>query len=144
TDGFQVRVPDHVQTHFIDAAVWTTEACRARLTARKNEVYAAMVGESARWGDAKSPTPLTRDNQWVTEMNRVYGDYFGQRPSIVLTQLQAKALFPTSSSAPAFNQFGGNVTNGFQLTMTVPSGTIYYTRDGSDPRVRGGGIGPSA
>jgi hypothetical protein len=141
---FRLRVADHVQKHMFNDGVLTTDSCRARFLARSNEVYTAVVAESARWGDAKSATPLTRDNQWVTEMNRVYGAYFGQRPSIVVTQLQAKALFPTTSTAPAFNQFGGNVTNGFQLTMSVPSGTIYYTRDGSDPRVRGDGIAPGA
>ena len=70
-------------------------------------------------------TPLTRDNQWVTEMNRVYGDYFGQRPSIVLTQCRPKHSIPTNSTAPTFNQLGGNVTNGFQVTMSAPAGTIY-------------------
>lgn len=37
---------------------------------------------------------------------------------------------------PSFNQDGGSVPFGFQLTMTPPpgvSGTIYYTLDGSDP-----------
>ena len=141
---FRLRVADHVQKHMFNGGVLTTESCRGRFLTRSNEVYSAIVGESARWGDAKSAIPLTRDNQWVTEMNRVYGDYFGQRPAIVLTQLQAKALYPTTSLAPAFNQFGGNVTNGFALTMSVPSGTIYYTRDGSDPRLRGGSIAPGA
>ena len=39
-----------------------------------------------------------------------------------------------------FNQNGGFIDPGFQLTMTAPSGTIYYTLDGSDPRAPGGGI----
>lgn len=141
---FRLRVADRVQKQFFNGGVFTTDWCRAHFLTRSNEIYDAIADESARWGDAKSATPLTRNNQWVTEMNRVYGDYFGQRPSIVLTQLQAKALFPTNALAPVFNQFGGNVTNGFQVTMTVPAGTIYYTRDGSDPRVIGGGLAPSA
>lgn len=141
---FRLRVADHIQKQFFNGGVLTTESCRARFLTRSNEVYDAIADESARWGDAKSAVPLTRNNQWLTEMNRVYGDYFANRPSIVLTQLQAKALFPTTSIAPTFNQFGGNVTNGFQLTMSVPAGVIYYTRDGSDPRLIGGAISPSA
>ena len=43
---------------------------------------------------------------------------------------------------PGFNQYGGNVNTGFDLTMTEPNGwggsQIYYTLDGSDPR-----LGPS-
>jgi hypothetical protein len=47
--------------------------------------------------------------------------------------------------APLYNQYGGNVTAGFQLTITrytgtpptgfsYATGTLYYTQDGSDPR----------
>jgi len=141
---FRLHVADRIQKQFFNGGVLTTEACRARFLTRSNQVYNAIADESARWGDAKSAVPLTRNNQWLTEMNRVYGDYFAQRPSIVLTQLQAKALFPTNATAPAFNQLGGNVNNGFQVTMTTPVGTIFYTRDGTDPRLLGGGVSPSS
>ncbi|HWI59416.1 MAG TPA: chitobiase/beta-hexosaminidase C-terminal domain-containing protein, partial [Bacillota bacterium] len=141
---FRLRVADHVQKQFFNSGVLTTEACRARFLSRSNEIYQAVVCESARWGDSKQAVPLTRDVDWVAEMNRVYGDYFGQRPGIVLAQLQAQALYPTTAAAPAFNQSGGNVTNGFPLALSAPAGTIYYTRDGSDPRLRGGAIAPAA
>lgn len=36
--------------------------------------------------------------------------------------------------APSFNQHGGSVAPGFELAITAPAGTIYYTLDGSDPR----------
>jgi hypothetical protein len=39
---------------------------------------------------------------------------------------------------------GGEITPGFELTMAAPAGTIHYTLDGSDPRLRGGGISPAA
>jgi hypothetical protein len=140
---FRMRVADHVQRQFFNGGVLTTEGCRARFLTRSNEVYGAIACESARWGDAKRATPLTRDVEWVTEMNRVYGDYFSQRPGIVLGQLEAKAWFPTLA-APRFNQFGGTVSNGFHLALSVPTGSIYYTLDGSDPRLRGGAISSAA
>src|SRR5262249_54959965 len=117
--------------------------CRSRFLTRSNEVYGAIVGESARWGDAKREPPLTRNVEWKTEMNRVYGDYFGQRPGIVLGQLRTKGWFPPVT-APTLNQLGGNVTNGFSLTMSAPLGTVYYTLDGSDPRLIGGALSASA
>ena len=46
--------------------------------------------------------------------------------------------------APTFNQFGGIVSNGFRLTLSAPAGALYYTVDGSDPRLRGGAISPTA
>lgn len=45
---------------------------------------------------------------------------------------------------PVFNQPGGEVVPGFNLTMSAPTGTVYYTLDGSDPRAPGGAISASA
>jgi hypothetical protein len=39
---------------------------------------------------------------------------------------------------PAFNHPGGEVAPGFALTMSAPTGTVYYTLDGTDPRAPGG------
>src|SRR5205823_2878894 len=140
---FRLRVADHVQKQFFDGGALTTEACRARFLTRSNEIYRAVVGESARWGDSKREPPRTRNVDWLREMNRVYGDYFGQRPGIVLNQLKAKGWYP-AVAAPAFNQFGGDVAYAFQLTMSAPAGTIYYTLDRSDPRLTGGAVASSA
>src|SRR4029079_2273889 len=46
--------------------------------------------------------------------------------------------------APSFNQHGGNVDKGFRLAMTAPVGTIFFTLDGTDPRLRGGAVSPGA
>jgi len=48
--------------------------------------------------------------------------------------------------APVFNingsyQHGGSVSSSSQLSMTKPRGTVWYTVDGSDPRVPGSGGG---
>ena len=48
------------------------------------------------------------------------------------------------TAPPAFNQNGGPITPGFNLTMSAVAGTIYYTLDGTDPRASGGGISPTA
>jgi hypothetical protein len=39
---------------------------------------------------------------------------------------------------------GGPVDAGYELTIRTQAGSIYYTLDGSDPRLAGGGISPSA
>ena len=46
------------------------------------------------------------------------------------------ANLAASDTAPTFNQFGGLVPGGFNLKLTATKGDIYYTTDGSDPRVR--------
>lgn len=103
----------------------------------------AIVAESARWGDYRRDVHqysegvyqlYTRENHWMAENIRMLG-YFSNRNATVLGQLRAANLYPTVS-APVFNQQGGPVARGFNLTMTA-SNTIYYTLDGTDPRVYG-------
>ncbi|MEW6158453.1 MAG: lamin tail domain-containing protein [Verrucomicrobiota bacterium] len=48
------------------------------------------------------------------------------------------------TNAPVFNQHGGPVSRGFPLSISAPAGTIYYTLDGSDPRVAFAGTPSSA
>jgi hypothetical protein len=45
---------------------------------------------------------------------------------------------------PVLSSQGRPITPGFQLTISAPTGTIYYTTDGSDPRSPGGAISPLA
>lgn len=141
---FRLLVADHIQRHFFRGGVFSTEGARSLFLTRSNEIQSAIVAESARWGDAKRATPFNR-NDWVTEMNRVYGSYFAQRPATVLSQLRADNLWPTTV-APTLSSYGGLVSAGFSLYMTNSNGssTIYYTLDGSDPRLRGGNISPAA
>ncbi|HKX63372.1 MAG TPA: CotH kinase family protein, partial [Verrucomicrobiae bacterium] len=46
--------------------------------------------------------------------------------------------------APFFNHSGGATAAGFSLGIAAPAGTIYYTLDGTDPRLSGGGVAPHA
>jgi hypothetical protein len=48
-------------------------------------------------------------------------------------------------SAPIFSRRGGPISPGFALALTGPPGaTIYYTLDGTDPRLLGGALSPKA
>ncbi|MBN1420416.1 MAG: lamin tail domain-containing protein [Planctomycetes bacterium] len=102
------------------------------------EIDPAIACESARWGDARRPTlPYTRNNEWMTELNWLVNSYFPQRSKNVLAQLRSLGLYP-NVAAPVFSRQGGIIPPGFVLTMGLPSGatgTIYFTIDGSDPRV---------
>ena len=39
---------------------------------------------------------------------------------------------------------GGVVESGYELEMSTEQGAVYYTLDGSDPRLVGGGVSPVA
>ena len=139
---FRLLAADHIHRHFFNGGALTPAAARARFAARTNEIYSAVVAESARWGDSKTTTPLTRQN-WLSSVNGIMGNYFNQRSGIVLGQLRARNLYP-ATVAPVFSQHGGVFSNGFRLTLTAPAGTIHYTTDGSDPRAQAGRVSGSA
>ncbi len=129
---------------------------------RVNEIWASLLCESARWGDSatvRANSPLLRDRDYVQQLdclmgwayhaNDNHGDvwnttlntgYFPSRGQVLLGQLRARGAYP-NIDPPVFNSDGGRVTAGTTLFMTnvQATGTIYYTTDGSDPRVYGAG-----
>jgi hypothetical protein len=140
---FRLRAADHVQRHFFNGGALTPAACLARYAARTNELSRGMVGESARWGDSKREPPILREN-WIAAVSRVMTNYLPYRSGIVLQQLRNRGLYP-NLAAPNFSQFGGTVPDGYELVLshTNASGAIYFTTDGSDPRLIGGSANPS-
>jgi len=140
---FRVLVGDHVHRHCFNDGALTPEATAARYRFRAEEIDRAIVGESARWGDRKRAAAYTRDIEWVQERDRLLNDYFPRRTGILVSQLRGAGLYP-AVNAPVFNRHGGEVPGGFPLLITATDGAIYYTLDGSDPRLPGGGILPGA
>ena len=140
---FRLRVADHVHKHFFNDGALTPAAARARFSARTNELFSAVVAESARWGDSKVSAPLNRDQHWLPRVRDILANYMGQRTANVLAQLRTRNLYP-ATVAPAFSQHGGNVPAGFRVGLSAPTGEIRYTLDGSDPRTIGGAVAPGS
>jgi len=138
---FRLRVADRVQEHFFNGGALTPDVATARFMARAAEIDRAVVGESARWGDAQRSPAYTRDT-WLAAINAVVTQHLPARSNIVVQQLDAKGLV-TTIAAPTLNAYGGAVDPGFQLGISA-EGAAYYTLDGSDPRLPGGGINPAA
>ena len=141
---FRMLCADHIQRHFFNGGALTVSNAQARLDRRTNEIFRALVPESARWGDSKRSTPITRDD-FLASYNNVRNNYLPGRGTVVINQLRGDGLFPTLN-APGFSQLGGFAPFGYPLVLTVNNaqGSIYYTLDGTDPRQIGGGINPSA
>ena len=150
---FRLLFADHLHRHFFNNGLMTPGQCAQRWMRRANELYDAIIGESARWGDSNmeehGDLPYTRDGDWITALNWILDDFMSVRTAILLAQYNAIGLYP-DVDAPAFNingsyQHGGYVPAGASLTMTkTGDGTIWYTTDPNDPRLQGGGISPSA
>ncbi|HER20541.1 MAG TPA: lamin tail domain-containing protein, partial [Chromatiales bacterium] len=139
---------DRIHRFLFNGGVLTPESLIPRYERLSGEVELAIIGESARWGDEHHSTPLTLED-WYDGDER-YNDgragqgwilnyYLPQRTDIVLQQFRNAGLYP-SVDAPVFYvdgqyQHGGAVPSGAQLSMRDADGTIWYTLDGSDPRV---------
>ncbi len=142
-DEFRLRFADHVRQHLFNDGALTPERAAARWEARADEIYGAVIGESARWGDGRRRDAYTRDVEWVAERDRLLNEYFPRRTDVLLGQLTDEGLFPRTA-APVLNQQGGVVPKGFRANVTTPTGTVFYTLDGSDPRLPGGAVSPLA
>jgi hypothetical protein len=140
-EEYALRFADHVHEYFYNDGALTATKTINRLETRKNEIYAAVVAESARWGDSAG-TLRTRDDDWLDSVDWLLDSYMPYRSGIVLGQIEDKGWYP-SVDAPEFNQHGGSIESGFSLSMSG-SETIYYTTDGSDPREVGGAVSETA
>ncbi|MCA9260979.1 MAG: lamin tail domain-containing protein, partial [Planctomycetales bacterium] len=122
---------------------------------RLAEIDLAIMGESARWGDNRNPTdPYTREDFLRVNSDpsgdgkAVLTDFFPTRTSTVLGQFAAAGWLPTLP-APILGMDGGVVVSGDSIDLNPAAGSptgavVYYTLDGSDPRLPGGGVSPNA
>ena len=155
---FVQRMEDRIQLHFFNGGALTESAVTERWQARVDEINLAIVGETARWGDyradfwngnnAGGPAELyERDVHWVAETQRILTEYLPARGSLVVDAFESLGYFG-NVDAPVFQidgavQSGGEIESGALLTLSA-NDSIYYTTDGSDPRLEGGGINPNA
>jgi len=116
----------------------------------------AIVAESARWGDyrrdvhswSSGPYELyTKGDYYDIEQARLINDYFPDRSEEVMNQYRNSGLYP-DTEAPVFKidkrrQHGGLFRAGNPLIISAGA-VAYYTTDGSDPRLAGGGVSHSA
>ncbi len=162
-DDYRILFADRVRRHLFDGGALTPESAAERYRVLADEVDAAIVPESARWGDGgpaertrnenfemwtlfwsvySDGYPQNRDDHWRPERDRLLARFFPVRTGIVLEQLCKEGLYPRVS-APVVSHYtpSGKTSALAFMSPYGPScessrtdGTIYYTTDGSDPR----------
>ncbi len=149
-EEFRQLLADRVHRHLFNGGALTVASNQALLDEMAAEIDRAVVGESARWGDGYSDSAgaRNRDDNWLPRIEWLRNTYFAERTGIVLQQYKAAGLYG-DIAAPTFNvngayQHGGEVQRGDLLTMAASGQTIYYTLDGTDPRLPGGDVAPTA
>jgi len=135
---FRLLFGDHVHRHMFNNGPATANASYARYKKLADQVALAIIAESARWGDMARSTPYTQAD-WQSMRDYILGTYMPQRSAIVLAQMRSAGLYP-DVDAPVFivngiPSYTGPVASGSLLAMTAPAGQIFYTLDGSEPRI---------
>jgi hypothetical protein len=139
---FKMEFADRIYKNLFNDGPLTDANSQARWLRINNQIDRAIVGESARWGDARyTDNPIDRDD-WLRARDAVLAQMEGNSAKFIMIMREA-GYYP-DIDPPVFNQPGGRVAAGFELTMPPPSpslkeeggGTIYYTTDSSDPRVQ--------
>ncbi len=136
---YRMHFADVVHRNFFHGGPLSLPVVTDMYRGRMAQIDRAIVGESARWGDARRATPHTRQD-WVTIQDGILSKFLEPRPAFVLNWLKNAGLYP-SVAAPEFHvngqpQHGGHIAARDSLSMTA-AGTIWYTLDGTDPRVPG-------
>jgi len=135
-EDFMTLLSDRVYKHFFNDGALTPSRNEKRLKDRMDEIYNSLVDECARWGER---TP----SNWESSAQNIYNTMFQTRTSELVSYLRNRSMYP-AFDPPTLNRHGGSVSNGFEVTLASGSGTIYYTLDGSDPRLPGGTVSPTA
>jgi hypothetical protein len=134
---------DRTHKHFFNGGVMTPEKAIALCLSRAHQIDLAIIAESARWGDQRPSrvnNPYTKEDWWKEVDGYLNKTFFPVRTGIVLNQLRNRGLYP-QVAAPVF-QINGSYQHGGQVaardTLSMTGGAmIYYTLDGTDPRVPG-------
>ncbi|MGB0326864.1 MAG: lamin tail domain-containing protein [Akkermansiaceae bacterium] len=144
-EEFLTIFADRVQYHCFNQGALTPSANIARFENIAGSIRSAMNGEAARWGDTREEPPLNTIDHFDPTVAQKVSGYFLARTNFFINQLRRENLFP-DFDAPLFSERGGQVVPGSTIIIANPnaSGTIYYTLDGTDPRLPGGSINPSA
>jgi len=145
---YRMHFADRAHRHFFNGGLLTPDACIPRFLARIGQIETAVIAESARWGDtplSSTAPPRTKGDDWQPVIDDIVNTWFPQRTDIVVGQLRSKGWYP-SADAPVLSinavyQHGGDISDGDSLAIANPNatGTIYYTTDGSDPRLPSSG-----
>lgn len=111
---FRLLFADRVQRAYFNGGALTDENLRRRYEETKARSKATTVIPGFR--------------------NSTIANWINGRRRNVLSHLD-RAGFLRATNAPGLSPFGGPVPAGFALTLTNQTGSIYYTTDGSDPRL---------
>ena len=133
---YNILLADRIHKHYFNNGAMTAEASTERLRKRFEEMRPGFAAEARRWN-------FLTVGSWESYVNSWLNTQLPRRSTSTLQQLRQAGMYP-DVLAPALSQHGGSIPAGGGVTMTTNTTAIYYTTDGSDPRLSGGSISPTA
>ncbi|MEN8865945.1 MAG: lamin tail domain-containing protein [Akkermansiaceae bacterium] len=133
---YNILLADRIHKHFFNGGALTAEASAERLRKRYEEMRLGFAAEARRWNFQSVAS-------WESYVNRWLNTSLPQRSTSMMQRLRQAGMYP-DILAPALSQHGGSIPAGGGVTMTTNTTAIYYTIDGSDPRLPGGAVSPTA
>ena len=118
---------------------FSTENIHAIIDRMAGEIEEAQARSFAKWTSVRPNGGTYADRSlrgWEAEISHIKG-WMKTRVEWIDSQYAKYA-------PPEFSQSGGIVSDGVELTMISQNGQVYYTTDGSDPRLEGGVVSPKA
>ena len=129
---------DRIHKHFFNNGALTPSKNIQRLERRVDEARLGFISEAARWGNLfREPT------SWESYQNNLFNNHFPGLTKTMIGRFKSAGMYP-DILAPVYSQHGGSVSPDTPVTMATDANTIYYTLDGSDPRLPGGAPNPNA
>jgi len=144
-EEFRMMLADRAQKYFYNGGMFTPERAIESIEVLADSIETSVIAELARWG-ISSYNPAS----WRENVIRVQQEILAGRAEVVIRQMRDANITP-SFAAPEFYigrtpRHGGQLAAGEQLSIlsSTPRIKIYYTTDGSDPRLVGGARNPNA
>jgi len=143
---FRVLFGDRLQCNCFDDGVLEPSNALSLWNEMVNQLDDAIIPETARWGDTREDGVTYTYLEHIVPENSDIDNLIPQRTPAILTLYENNSLYPTTD-AVVYSQAGGFVPANYNLTFFNPNGgasTIYYTTDGTDPRLPGGAVNGNA
>jgi len=139
-----MKFADRVQCHCFDDGILTPENTINHYTQLSEQTKNIAVAETARWGDMTGIQYTFNDHIKPTTEDILMNE-LPSRTDDLITFYRLRGFFPLLSGVE-FSQNGGMILSTQSVFLTNPNvnGEIYYTTDGTDPRMEDGSLSPAA
>jgi hypothetical protein len=151
-DEFLLLMADRAHRYLFNDGMLTSERLRHDIDRLADEIRLPVIAETARWGRQGFEGLRYTPDVWQGAIDWMKTTYApegrGGRTETVLEQLRRAGIYP-DIAAPEYTvnsvrQHGGTISDSDVIQIVASEGTVYYTLDGSDPRLAGGALNPQA